>query len=458
MQTSKIKKKLQLYRTLLFLSTSTIGIASSVGITIKNNLETVVKVSEDVRDDIYIKSILNMDEYLNEYQNETNEDKFITKELLETLEELNLDLNVNDDLSILDECPNLKTLDIESAERLTNSDIKKINESQITNLMLSFDYNNVSKTREEGFDLTKFKNKNIKIKLRYTEGYSELNFLILFNYLENYNKNMFEDQETYEIYQELDNKLDEIIKEIDLKESATDIEKILLISDYICNKMTYDEDVSKYLNSVDEKEKEELKVKFAHKTLLYNHAEISSIFMNDELENKNGICINYASLFDILCYKTGVKSRLITAQSKEGLGHAWNIVYLKKEEKYVDLTFFDDDVNEFFLSCYSGDIAGLYPQEYYYEPLINTIFESTTNTHTDYILNEEIENLTKFSERAEVEYYNEQLEGTKVFNEKINLIKSLSLGIATGLNAVLFSRLISIKKTCKKEKTLEMKK
>lgn len=465
MKTDKVKNKLLLYRTLLFLGTSTISMTSTLGITIKNNLETVLKVSNDVREQLYNQSILDYLKYFDTYAVKTNEnrlkihtleeksnDKFITVELLEKLNTLGLDMDYNEDLTILEKCPNLKTLAIEGTERLTDKDIEEINKSSLTNLILSFNYNNVAKTRENKLDLAKFKNKNIKIKLRYTIGYSELNFLILFNYLKNYDDSMFENQDTLANYKELNSKLDKILEDIALKDDSTDIEKVLLISNYICNKITYDEDVSNYLNTQDEKEKESLKVKFAHKTLLYNHSEISSIFMYDEQEDTNGICINYAALFDILCYKAGVKSRLITAQSRKGIGHAWNIVYLNNEEKYIDLTFFDDVQNEFFLSCYSKDKVGFYQPEYYYDYLVNTMFENTEDTHTNYILNEKLENLNVLPERDEIQYFNEELEGTRVLNEEMNLAKPLIIGVGTGIIALSFSEIFRKKEKVKRKK------
>ncbi|MGL5243593.1 MAG: transglutaminase-like domain-containing protein, partial [Sarcina sp.] len=62
-------------------------------------------------------------------------------------------------------------------------------------------------------------------------------------------------------------------------------------------------------------------------------------------ENKKGVCFDYACLYVAMCRAVGLKVKLVTGTAfngKEWGPHAWNEVYLDKENKWinVDTTFY----------------------------------------------------------------------------------------------------------------------
>ena len=62
-------------------------------------------------------------------------------------------------------------------------------------------------------------------------------------------------------------------------------------------------------------------------------------------QNRNGICFDYACLYVAMCRAVGLNVRLVTGDAYNGeeyISHAWNEVYLKDENKWinVDPTFY----------------------------------------------------------------------------------------------------------------------
>ncbi len=66
--------------------------------------------------------------------------------------------------------------------------------------------------------------------------------------------------------------------------------------------------------------------------------------VKDIFENKSGVCIGYATLFDTLCKLTHLRSFIIEGSTKQSflpsvIGHAWNGVKINNEWKLIDATW-----------------------------------------------------------------------------------------------------------------------
>jgi hypothetical protein len=87
----------------------------------------------------------------------------------------------------------------------------------------------------------------------------------------------------------------------------------------------------------------------------------------ETFESKKGICFDYACLYVAMCRANNIKVRLITGDGFNGVswvGHAWNQVYLAKENRWinVDTTFSKGgnyfDTQRFNLDHRTSEIAG----------------------------------------------------------------------------------------------------
>ena len=412
-----------------------------------NKLETVVKVDRTIRNQMYQNEILDYKDFFNNYKSAGNEDKFVTVESLDKLEYLTIDIHIGFDIQDLKKCPNLKEIKIRSAELLTNEDINIINETNIEKVLLEFNIQDVCLKREDKFDVSKIK-KDVVISNNIVFSIDDLESLIFLNYLDNYNISMFESPEKYESYVEMDNKLNEIYNSLKIDDSMTDREKILLISNYICNNLNYDSVVS---NKTSELFSEQVAAR--EKSKYYNYYSISSVLEQNE-DIKSAICINYASLFDILCYKAGVKSRVVIGYDYEKLtGHAWNLVYIDNKEYYIDLTWFDKALNEIYLYNYAAGGNGSYNQEYYYQELNENIFKDKNDeSHSKYTLYPELESLDKsLVPSKNRSYINKDLEGKKVLNKELDKKMIISNALCSGLLGFIIEELYRKKKKNNKE-------
>lgn len=241
-----------------------------------NKLETVAKVNTTVRNQLYQYEILNYEDFFNSYKVAGDEDRFVTVESLEELEYLTIDIRAGFNLNDLKKCPNIKELKIKYAELLTDEDINTINDTNIEKVLLEFDIQNLCLKREDKFDVSRIK-KDVVISNNVLFSIDDLESLIFLNYLDNYDISMFESPEKYENYIEMDNKLNDIYNSLKINNSMTDKEKILLISNYICNNLDYDSIVS---NKTSELFSEQVAAR--EKSEYYNYYSISSVLEQNE--------------------------------------------------------------------------------------------------------------------------------------------------------------------------------
>ena len=408
---NSIRKKL-VYRYLIYLLSSSLGTFSYYEYRTKD-AQTLVKTSSDTRSSLY-ESILDKTNYYKDigkkmyFLGEESEiqdgyqDRNLTKENLSKLKELKIDLRCNENLEILKIIQNLEVLNIENAQLLSDNDIILINNLKVKNINLSFNLREVNKNRENSFDLKKFKDKNIKVHIEEKNGYSEVDYVIFINYLKNYSIDNIIEVENYFKYKKIDDILNKIVESLKIKENISMDEKILIISNYIINKIQYQKELTDELAEY------------------YNEKTLSSILIDQDKEIVNGICINYASLFDILSYKTNIKSRMISGiEEKSQLGHAWNVIYDGDEKRYLDLTFDDKDLvlRSWLFNYYvNSDIVSI-------EEIINNIkekmYEKIDDSHANFSLLTEIDELDKLNDKKIVSYYNIDLNNKKIIKKEL---------------------------------------
>lgn len=118
------------------------------------------------------------------------------------------------------------------------------------------------------------------------------------------------------------NEIDQFARSLVQNESSTS-EKAKVIYYWISKNLDYDEDkANKVLNDD------------------FN-VESGAI---PAFQTRKGICFDYSCLYVAMCRANGVKVRLVTGEGFNGVswvGHAWNQVYLKEEDRWinVDTTF-----------------------------------------------------------------------------------------------------------------------
>lgn len=380
----------------------------------KKNTETVIEITDDLRDDLYNRRIFNMDKYESNYgkiinginilNNTNHEDRFITEESLDKVYYLNISMDKNNDLNILNKCKNLRVIYITNAEYLNDDDIKNINNSSVNLVMLNFNISNILNVKPKKFDLSKI-NKELKITgINYF--YSEYLKLLLMNYFIDYNKDDF----YIDIgeYIDIDNKLDKIIDELDL-ENLTYSTRILKIINYVINQIEYDERV---------KEDAEL-------LEYYNFNELEPVI---DRKNSKGVCVNYAALFDIICYKCDIPTKKVNGDSD--IDHAWNIVYLDNQLYYLDLTKKDVEYpNDFLNDCIELNdemVSKRILREFYLENIfeLNKKYQIDTNIYKNSL------------DEKNVILYNENIKNTSVINNEINYKKDILLSLLSGIGLI----------------------
>ncbi|MCY6482831.1 transglutaminase-like domain-containing protein [Clostridium aestuarii] len=90
------------------------------------------------------------------------------------------------------------------------------------------------------------------------------------------------------------------------------------------------------------------------KNIEYDYDKVNKILNNDfsvksgainAFNTRKGICFDYACLYAVMCRANNIKVRIITGEGFNGsnwVNHAWNQVYIEKEDKWIniDVTFY----------------------------------------------------------------------------------------------------------------------
>lgn len=128
---------------------------------------------------------------------------------------------------------------------------------------------------------------------------------------------------TIEKVMEINQRLDEIVKGLNITKESSDQEKLNAILIYTLENLTYDEEVSEALQNNTEHEK--LSNSFYEGGNLYG-----------ALEKDSAICGNYAALVSSLADRINLSTYFLISQN-----HAWNLVEVEGESYYVDATWLD---------------------------------------------------------------------------------------------------------------------
>lgn len=251
---------------------------------------------------------------------------------------LRLDMSKEKDLYYLKYFTNLKYVEVFNAEYLNDLTIEELNNSCATEINLYFDRAHVLKNLRTKFDLSRFKNKyKIKnVKFMDNTNNREIDSIILFEYLINYEEFNLDISR----YEELNTKLDDIIEELDLDlETYNNIENLFKITNYVINKINYDEKIKKY--NANHKKMYSI-TPIYRKTVKYNEKSLS-IPLKDEGE-VTAICTNYADLETALAIKGNVCVNTVKGDYLDE-GHAWNVAMFKDYDFYFDPTRLDSTEN-----------------------------------------------------------------------------------------------------------------
>lgn len=243
-------------------------------------------------------------------------------ESLESLTLYNMFLNIDltkDNTAFLDNNPNIKYLEIDGItmhpgveetfkniktlrlgpqenididfSKLTNLELLDVTELEPYTLAMHFNSDEYEKLKQNG------------VEIRFADGQEEK-------------------------YLKANQKLDEIVKSLNVTQESTDREKLDAILLYTLQNLTYDEDIA-YMSD-EEIARRDIASEFYKDGLL--HAVI---------EKDTAICGNYAALVEALSDRLGnpQDSFYMTSNS-----HAWNLMNIDGELYYVDSTWLDEQV------------------------------------------------------------------------------------------------------------------
>lgn len=124
----------------------------------------------------------------------------------------------------------------------------------------------------------------------------------------------------------INNKLDIMVSELEIKDSDTPQEKLNKIIVYVLEKLRYDKDAAKIL-SCDENNEE----------LVHKYNKISSLY--GSLEAEKCLSRSYASLITALINRTGLRNYSIISEECD-----WNLVKVENEFYYVDSNYLNSEV------------------------------------------------------------------------------------------------------------------
>lgn len=125
---------------------------------------------------------------------------------------------------------------------------------------------------------------------------------------------------------DINNKIDDIVKSLNIDENATDQEKLNAILLYVLENYQYDPEISHLVDTDDERLNDEA-------ANFYTEGEMTAGFEND-----TQICGNYAAITYTLGRRVGLDINMMTSNN-----HAWDVVKIGDYQYYTDPTWLDDE-------------------------------------------------------------------------------------------------------------------
>lgn len=129
--------------------------------------------------------------------------------------------------------------------------------------------------------------------------------------------------DNYEKVKEVNNKIDDIIADLNISNSSTDIEKLNAIISYILENYEYDSDIAELIR--------ENKMENSYNTPFYANGMLTAIF-----EKNTQICGNYAAITTALSNRVG-----LDVYNTMSSNHGWNIVKIGDYYYYLDTAWMD---------------------------------------------------------------------------------------------------------------------
>lgn len=279
----------------------------------------------------------------------------------------NLDINENDDLSWLNYCNNLNALILTFENCNSLNPLEKISELRSLEhlILINKNYENLDFINDDSINFIKNSNtirilslsgfniepgilenlKNLE-KLSIGNGkdmnidYSKLTFLnsleitdgpyTAATYITNSDINILKRNRVHisgttdnflQKLEEINFKIDDIVKILDIKENDSEQEKLNKILIYVLENCIYDSNI---------------------KSNYYTSDDISEFYKDGKLygalEKNTQICGNYSALVCALCKRVNLKANYIVDNN-----HAWNLVNINNQEYFVDSTWLDDE-------------------------------------------------------------------------------------------------------------------
>lgn len=391
-----------------------------------NNLDKIVSVSSDVREGIYRKGdgkmyIETKDGTKVSYE-KMDQDLNITEKQLSKVDTLKIDMTKNNDLSFLKHCDNLEWLIIKNSELLTENDLELLN--GMNNLTVSLEMQMKEIVFNKNLlDFSKLNNCKVNLELSVFDlsFRGEIGEYILWDFSKSLPSNVtccaqrFPDIDNKK-YEEINEKIEDFIDTIDFSDTVTEEDKLLRIVEAVVSHIKFDEMILQQAEG------------YYEKSTYYNENLLSSV-LTDSIETE-GVCANYVALLSAICYKLGIESYYISASHKDtNAGHAWNLVKLDGNYKYVDLTIAD--------SIISGN-SEVNKEQNSLERFLNKIkadwygdFNSEFNK--SYELRYDPNEIVSDIEKGEVTYCNSGLDGLIVDDGNMTKLLPTVIGLGSGI-------------------------
>lgn len=125
---------------------------------------------------------------------------------------------------------------------------------------------------------------------------------------------------------EVNDRLDNIVKGLNLSDESTDKEKLDAILIYTLDNLTYDKEVSDALSNNN--------ISTGLADDFYKDG-----YLYGALEKDSAICGNYSALVDALSNRVGLNTYILNSNN-----HAWNLVSVEGNNYYVDATWLDGNI------------------------------------------------------------------------------------------------------------------
>ena len=387
--------------------------------------ETVIKVNNHIRDKFYNEEQISDNSY---------EDTSMTLERLNVIKGVTMNLKYDSIDDVYHAFNDLSTVEIYNAQLLTDDDIDIINKAGTETIKLHFDYKEVLANREEHFDLSRFDNKPVV----YYQCKNEYQIMVLREYLDYMDNKydqfigMLDDQQVSEgyIYNNMYEDVTDIYNSLFIEDDMDDYEKIYIILKYLSDTYSYDPDVADVTTLREQKRD------------YYNKYPVSSMIYSD---SHYAICQNYAVLFDLLAYKAGVKSRVVSGEKSDGNSHAWNVVEIDGKRYFVDPT----NTTKIKLSVMKEYMDTT--QDYNDLIMKKIVLSEVSDEYKNYKVRENIDELFGVPNNVQydVKYYNTNIEGEKVINKPLNTPRNALIALASSPIGLLAYELINKKKRSK---------